>query len=98
MAVHVYLNERMIEAYNFSEELVKEPSGRERQKIILDFKVTSEDYHDVAVLLYEMEFHVRVPQQELDFQAAITNYSTSVTNLYLGNEIADYHLELTEKV
>ena len=94
MSVHVYLNDRLIEAFQFSEEQAAEPRGL---KIILDFKVTSEDYHDVAVLLYEMEFHVRVPEKNLDFQAAITNYSTSVTNLYLGNEIADYHLELTEK-
>lgn len=95
MAVEVYLNDRLIEAFEFSEELLKDP---ERRKLILDFKVTSEDYHDVAVLLYEMEFHVQVPEKKLDFQASITNYSTSVTNLYLGNEIADYHLELTEKV
>ncbi|MFD1864460.1 DUF3219 family protein [Planococcus chinensis] len=94
MPVHVYLNDRLIEAVHFSEEQTAEPK---RQKIVLDFKVTSEDYHDVAVLLYEMEFHVRVPEKNLDFQAAITNYSTSVTNLYLGNEVADYHLELTEK-
>lgn len=95
MTVNVYLNDRLIEAVQFTEETLK---GPDRQKIILDFKVTSEDYHDVAVLLYEMEFHVRVPERNLDFQAAITNYSTSVTNLYLGNEVADYHLELTEKV
>lgn len=95
MTVNVYLNDRLIEAVQFTEETLK---GQDRQKIILDFKVTSEDYHDVAVLLYEMEFHVRVPERNLDFQAAITNYSTSVTNLYLGNEVADYHLELTEKV
>lgn len=94
MPVRVYLNGRPFEAVQFSEEQTVEPK---RKKIVLDFKVTSEDYHDVAVLLYEMEFHVRVPEKNLDFHAAITNYSTSVTNLYLGNEVADYHLELTEK-
>jgi hypothetical protein len=94
MPVHVYLNDRLIEAFQFFEEQGAEPR---RRKILLDFKVTSEDYHDVAVLLYEMEFDVRVPEKNLDFRAVITNYSTSVTNLYLGNEIADYHLELTEK-
>lgn len=95
MTVRVYLNDRLVEAVQFEQEALKEP---ERKKLILDFKVTSEDYHDVAVLLYEMDFHVRVPEKNLDFQASITNYSTSVTNLYLGNEVADYHLELTEKV
>lgn len=95
MTVNVYLNNRLFEAIQFTEESLKEP---DRQKIMLDFKVTSEDYHDVAVLLYEMDFHVRVPEKNLDFQASITNYSTSVTNLYLGDEVADYHLELTEKV
>ena len=44
-----------------------------------------------------MDFRIRVPQKELDFPAAITNYSTSITNLYEENQVADYSLELTEK-
>lgn len=98
MTTQIYLNETVIQAFHYTEEHVTDNvSGKPLQKIIIDFKVTSEDYHDIAVLLYGMEFRVQVPEKNLDFQAAISNYSTDTTNLYNPNEVADYHLELTEK-
>lgn len=98
MNVQVQLNDQHFEALTFSEEVfIDDLNQQVRNKIVFDFKVTSENYHRVAVLLYEPEFHVRVPEKGLDFQATISNYSTSVTNLYLGNQVADYHLELIEK-
>ena len=98
MDVQIQLNNQIFDALNFSEESIMDLTGQQhRRKIIFDFKVTSESYHDVAVLLYEMEFHVRIPEKNLDFQASISNYSTSVTNLYLDGQVADYHLELIEK-
>lgn len=98
MTIQVHLNETVIEAFHFMEEQVADSvSKKTLQKIIIDFNVTSEDYHDIAVLLYGMEFRVQVPEKNLDFQAAISNYSTDTTNLYNPNEVADYHLELTEK-
>ncbi|HSP21250.1 MAG TPA: DUF3219 family protein [Planococcus sp. (in: firmicutes)] len=98
MGMQIQLNDQSIDALNFSEESIMDPSSKKTlRKIIFDFKVTSESYHGVAVLLYEMEFHVRIPEKDSDFQAAISNYSTSVTNLYLDGQVADYHLELIEK-
>ena len=98
MTIQIHLNDQPFDALNFSLESSIDPSSQKsRRKIIFDFKVTSESYHDVAVLLYEMEFHVRIPEKALDFQAVISNYSTSVTNLYIDGQVADYHLELIEK-
>ncbi|MBB5181363.1 hypothetical protein HNQ44_002828 [Planomicrobium koreense] len=98
MGLQIQLNDQIFDALSFSEESTTDSASQElRRKIIFDFKVTSENYHDVAVLLYEMEFHVRIPEKDLDFQASISNYSTSVTNLYLDGQVADYHLELIEK-
>lgn len=98
MGTQIQLNDQWFDALNFSEESVLDPSSQKLcRKIIFDFKVTSESYHDVAVLLYEMEFAVQIPEKDLDFKAAISNYSTSVTNLYFDGQVADYHLELTEK-
>lgn len=98
MGLQIQLNDQIFDALSFSEESTADPASQKlHRKIIFDFKVTSESYHDVAVLLYEMEFHVRIPEKDLDFQASISNYSTSVTNLYLDGQVADYHLELIEK-
>lgn len=66
-------------------------------RISFDFKVTHETYHDVTVLLYENDFTVKVPEENLTFHAVISNYSTSITNLYEEGAIGDFKLELTEK-
>ncbi|MTD31420.1 DUF3219 family protein [Planomicrobium sp. YIM 101495] len=88
MTIEIWLNDRKFEAVTFEQET-------NPPKIRFDFKVTSEEYHDVAVLLYEMEFQVRVPDREFAFIGRITNYITSRTNLYEPGNVADYHLELT---
>lgn len=94
----VWIDDTEIAALNFLEETTTDSaSGKPRKKITFDFKVTSAEYHDIAVLLYKMDFRIRVPQKELDFPASISNYSTSITNLYKENQVADYKLELTEK-
>jgi hypothetical protein len=96
MNTTVWIDDTQIAALNFQEETVMD-SGKAKKKIAFDFKVTSEEYHDIAVLLYKMEFRIRVPEKDLDFFAAISNYSTSITNLYEENQVADYKLELIEK-
>ncbi|MGI2328674.1 DUF3219 family protein [Planococcus sp. YIM B11945] len=96
MNTTVWIDDREISALNFLEETILD-GGKSKKKIAFDFKVTSEEYHDVAVLLYKMEFRIRVPEKELDFPASISNYSTSITNLYEENQVADYKLELIEK-
>ncbi|MBD8015182.1 MULTISPECIES: DUF3219 family protein [Planococcus] len=99
METTVWINDTQINAYNFKEETVEDTSSQQqKRKISFDFKVTSEEYHDIAVLLYEMNFRIRVPEQKLEFDASIANYSTSITDLYKPGQVADYYLELIEQV
>lgn len=60
------------------------------------FNVTSEDYHDIAVLLYKGTFDVKVPEQDLAFKGSIHQYSTSITNLYEKGQVGEYKLSLLE--
>ncbi|MGM0898497.1 MAG: DUF3219 family protein [Bacillota bacterium] len=92
MSEIIQLNGRKIETDQL--ELHHLEDGR--RHISCDFKVTSDTYHDIAVLLYEMNFRVGLPAEGQEFDASISNYFTDTTNLYKGNEVADYHLELTE--
>ncbi|MDN3428069.1 DUF3219 family protein [Microbacterium sp. APC 3898] len=99
METTVWINDTQINAYNFKEETANDANSRQqKRKISFDFKVTSEEYHDVAVLLYKMNFRIRVPEQDLEFDASISNYSTSITDLYKPGQVADYYLELIEQV
>ncbi|WP_338379219.1 DUF3219 family protein, partial [Enterococcus faecium] len=58
----------------------------------------SEEYHDTAMLLYRETFDVIVPERNLSFRGRITNYSTSITNLYIKGKVGDYQLTFTEIV
>lgn len=99
METIIWINDTQINAYNFKEETAEDAnSGQQKRKISFDFKVTSEEYHDIAVLLYKMNFRIRVPHQKLEFDASIANYSTSITDLYKPGQVADYYLELIEQV
>ena len=60
------------------------------------FNVTSEDYHDIAVLLYKGTFDVKVPTHGWFFKGSIHQYSTSITNLYEKGQIGEYKLSLLE--
>jgi len=91
MVKEIYLNERVIPVEIYNEEKV---DGL--HKIHIEFKVTSEDYHDIAVLLYEGTFDVKVPEHNLAFRGTIHHYSTSITNLYDKGQVANYKLTLTE--
>lgn len=99
METTVWINDTEIHAFNFKEKLSEETnSPHPKRKVSFDFKVTSEQYHDIAVLLYEMNFRIRVPAQKLEFDASISNYSTSITDLYKPGQVADYYLELVESI
>lgn len=88
----VILNNREIKAYDYKDE------SADKKKISFRFKVRSgQEYHDITVLLYENNFKVEVPESNLSFQGTITNYFSSVTNLYKENETGEFTLELTEK-
>lgn len=91
MVKEIYLNDRLLQLEHYQEETV---DGL--HKIYIDFKVTSEEYHEVAVLLYEGSFDIKVPERELAFRGTIHHYSTSVTDLYKEGQVADYKLILVE--
>lgn len=56
------LNNVTLEMAAYQEE--SEP----KRKIAFTLNVTSETYHDIAVLLYEKTFHVEVPERDLVFR------------------------------
>jgi len=91
MVKEIVLNRRVILVENYEHEII---DGL--HKVMVEFKVTSEDYHDIAVLLYEGTFDVEVPEQSLAFRGSIQEYSTSITNLYEKNQVADYRLVLLQ--
>lgn len=77
-------------------EQYEEVKQNDLTKITIDFKVTSEMYHDIAVLLYRETFNVKVPERGLSFRGSISQYSTSITNLYKEDQVADYKVSLLE--
>ena len=66
------------------------------KKVSFEFKVTSEEYHDITTLLYQMVFDLEIPEINERFKAEIFNYATSVTNLYEENAVGDFTLTLLE--
>ena len=81
----------MIHVDNYKEETV---NGL--YKITIDFKVSSEEYHDITTLLYKGIFDVKIPERDLSFRANIQQYSTSVTNLYEKGQVGEFQLSLLE--
>ncbi|RDW21262.1 DUF3219 family protein [Oceanobacillus chungangensis] len=95
--VKVTINDVAIEATNFQQEQLQNDE-KARRKISFDFKVRSEQSHDITTLLYKNDFIVKVQEKELEFQATIYNYSTSITDLTVKDAVGDFKLELIEKV
>lgn len=91
MVNEIILNETTINVYNYEE---KTENGL--HKMSVEFKVTSEEYHDITTLLYKGTFDVKVPERNLSFRAKIYQYSTSFTNLYIKGQIGDFKLVLLE--
>lgn len=91
MVKQIILNETIIHVENYKEE-----TGNELHKICFDFKVASEEYHDITTLLYEGTFDVKVPERGLAFKGSIQEYSTSMTNLYEKGQVGDFTLCLLE--
>lgn len=77
MVSQLILDDRVIQVSSYEEEKV---NGRYKVSVIFD--VTSEEYHDIATLLYNGTFDVKIPEKALMFRGTIYNYSTSITNLY----------------
>lgn len=68
-----------------------------RTLIDMEFKVSSEDYHDVTSILYKNNFAVQIPSEDIEMEATIYNYYTSITNLYKKGNVGDFKLVLLEK-
>ncbi|TFJ92687.1 DUF3219 family protein [Lentibacillus salicampi] len=96
MSQKVIINHMEINASDVHSDMVSR-NGKELAKIRFHFQVTHETYHDMTTLLYKNDFIVKVPDKNLEFPAIITNYSTSITNLYEPGTVGDFSLELTEK-
>ena len=86
------LNDRVIQLTSYEEEKV---NGL--YKISVVFNVTSEEYHDITTLLYLGTFDVKIPENDLRFRGTIHNYSTSITNLYIKDQVGEYKLTLLEE-
>ncbi|UJL46786.1 DUF3219 family protein [Virgibacillus sp. NKC19-16] len=93
----VIINDLTINAENYHEETVTK-EGKDLLKIGFDFKVRSDESHDVTTLLYKNDFTVQVPGRIPEFSATIYKYSTSITNLSEEGAVGDFKLELIEKV
>ena len=86
------LDDRLIQLGSYEEERV---DGLYKVSVVFD--VTSEEYHDIATLLYNGTFDVKIPEKDLKFRGTIYNYSTSITNLYEKDQVGEYRLTLVEE-
>lgn len=91
MVKEMKLNDQTIELTGFEE---REENGR--LVISVEFDVTSEEYHNVTTLLYEEKFDITVPEKDMKFKGVITNYLTSLDNLYEENQVGEYQVTFTE--
>ncbi|MEB8068555.1 DUF3219 family protein [Mammaliicoccus fleurettii] len=91
MIKEIYIDDTRVQLTHFEDEV-----DQGLYKISIEFDVTSETYHDIAVLLYREEFDINIPEKNKRFKAKIFNYATSLTNLYESDQVAQYRLILVE--
>lgn len=91
MVNEIILNDTLIKVHQFQQRKVNKS-----YEISVKFEVTSEEYHDIAMLLYEEIFDVQIPESEISFRGTIQQYSTSITNLYEIGQVGEYSLTLLE--
>ncbi|WP_077324658.1 DUF3219 family protein [Virgibacillus siamensis] len=87
MVNEIILNDTPIQVDSYEEN----PDG-----FCVEFKVTSEGYHDITTLLYKGMFDIEVPEKGLAFRGNIREYSTSITNLYESGQVGEFRLCLRE--
>lgn len=92
MIKEIILNNQVIQVSQYEESKINGLI-----QISIEFKVTSNEYHDITTLLYKGEFEVMVPGSSLEFRGRIVEYSTSVTNLYESGQFGIFKLALLEK-
>lgn len=91
MVKEILLNNRLIKVHEFHDRKVNNS-----YEISVKFDVTSEEYHDIAMLLYEETFDVEIPACDISFSGSIQQYATSITNLYEKGQVGEYSLTLRE--
>ena len=91
MVKEILLNNTAIRVNRYEQRKVNDV-----HEISVGFEVKSEEYHDIATLLYEGTFHVSVPEKDLSFRGSIGQYSTSLTNLYEEGQVGEYSLTLLQ--
>ena len=91
MVTEIYLDDYKLNISDYQEEL-----NNKFLLIKVDFKVSSEEYHDVTTLLYKGNFHLKVPERNRECRATIQEYSTSITNLYEKDQVGLFKLTLRE--
>ncbi|WP_099355181.1 DUF3219 family protein [Fredinandcohnia onubensis] len=89
MVTEIYLDDYKLNITDYHEEL-----NDELLLVKVDFKVTTEEYHDVTTLLYKGIFNLKVPDRDLDCKVTIQEYSTSITNLYEKDQVGLFRLTL----
>ncbi|GEN45481.1 DUF3219 family protein [Alkalibacillus haloalkaliphilus] len=94
--MNIYINDYLITAEEFESSQIY-VAAEVKRLIKFSFKVKHEDYHDVTTLLYQNDFRVSVPDEQMNMEATIYNYSTSFTNLYEEGSVGDFYLMLIEK-
>ncbi|WP_449540207.1 DUF3219 family protein [Ferdinandcohnia sp. Marseille-Q9671] len=91
MTNEIYLNDYKLKITDYKEDLHEGVL-----RVTVDFKVSSEDYHDVTTLLYKGKFDLKVPDRNIECKVSIEQYSTSITNLYEKDQVGDFTLSLVE--
>jgi len=97
MGQEVIINDMPIQTTELQVNKIQK-DGNERIIIDMGFKVESKDSHDITTLLYKNDFVVKVPEKDLELPATIYNYYTSITDLYVEGNVADFKLVLIEKI
>ncbi|MEW4369580.1 DUF3219 family protein [Paenibacillus kandeliae] len=94
----IQISDLQIEGLNYREDQLHDSDGGTgRTLIIFDFVITGQqEYHDITSALYESVVNVQVPGKQLEFQATVHSYFTSVPKLENEEDTVDVHLELLQ--
>ncbi|WP_226665322.1 DUF3219 family protein [Metabacillus litoralis] len=90
------INEIIIDGKNLAITNYKEKTINGLVEISIQFNVLSEDYHNITTLLYKDTFHITVPEKNTYITAKITQYSTSITNLYNKEQTGIFKVRFSE--
>ncbi|WP_210366825.1 DUF3219 family protein [Bacillus sp. REN3] len=90
------VKEMILNGYSIQLTQYKERLEEGLHKVSIKFNVTSEEYYPITTLLYQDEMLVEIPETGLEFTGKITEYSTSVTNLYQEGQTGQFSVTFME--